>query len=291
MWLYKTIFYLSSILIKAKNTNAIKNIWYRNSLKFNNIVFGKSDIDYTIHLLANNDFKKIQAYFKKLKRIFPVMGEINAYADEDLINLEGYFNPYELARDPELTNVHPNLASAESKEAKIVFLIKMMRADRRNLTTKFNSRKKKWNFHFMQLGLGPLPDSLKEMLFAIENKFNIPKKYLMLNLSNENYIPMTDYNDPQFLIYFPVDWLYHTLLNLEFEKNLSIVRQLNFSEQSILIYQFSWELMGLTGQYRSIESREQFLNHVQNMVSVLTEMATSEANECAKRLAVLSKNY
>lgn len=287
MWPYKIIFHLTEIILKANNTIGISEIWYRNSLKFNNIVFGKSDIDFTILLRSDAYYKKTQSQFRFLKKIFPILGEVNTYAPADLENLQGFFNYFELERDPELRDRFPKLSGAKNTASALVFILKMMRADKKNLAQSFSSRKKKWIFHFKQIGIQEFPENLGEFLNILTEHFNIPLSYLKLNLSVEPYIPLKDYADPQFLVYYPVDWLYHNLLNLKFNNNLSMLNSLPVEGQELLISQLSWELMGLTAQYRNIMNQKQFGEHIDNMIVVLNHLEHFRSHELSDRLVNL----
>lgn len=291
MWLYNFIFILVRILLKAKNPVGIKDIWCRNSLKFNNIVFGKSDIDFTILLNRNMYYEKSQRQFLKLKNFFPILGEVNVYSLTDLENLAGFFNFDELARDPMLLASFPLLGAPVTQTTKLVFLLKMMRADKLNLTHHFKMRKKKWDFHFSQLGLGESPNNLKQMLERLEAEFGVPLKYLEMNLSLHTYIPLSDYGDSQYLKLFPVDWLYHSLLNLKFEQHLHCIEELSTADSELLLAQLAWELMGLTGQYRNIKEQTQFCNHLDNMLIVLGHLRHDQAPALAARLQNLKVHY
>ena len=142
---YILAFHFIKPFFKSSNVN----IWYRNSLYFNNITPGLSDIDLDLFFSQRTSLKTQKSLLQRfliLKHFIPLLSEVNIYAEDTINFIDDCINPLELQRDPQLIKIGNISPGISSKEEKLTYIIKMLYADRKNLILHPNLRKKNGTF-------------------------------------------------------------------------------------------------------------------------------------------------
>ena len=95
VFIYHLVYRFSQALFFESNLQ----VWCRNSLKFNKISPGASDIDLTAlysGIDRKNPFELFNLKHSLLKKIFPILGEVNFYSYQDLKKIKKSANFFEL---------------------------------------------------------------------------------------------------------------------------------------------------------------------------------------------------
>jgi len=221
-------------------------LWYRNSLYFDNLSSYRSDIDLT--LLAENDTQLVVAIerLRILKTLIPIIGESNCYLQTDLNKLAPIANSFEISRDPILFS-RLNTQLSKSNEEKIVFISRMLLANKHSyLKDQFNSNK--WSWYFTHIGETE-PKNFKDILdFLDKNNFDELESDSCLN---------------------PVPFIADALERRAFPEYLKEVSKLSSKAKMLLLYNLKWELFGVSSQKHSTNSKIQINNHFRNIEQVL----------------------
>lgn len=221
-------------------------IWYRNSLYFNNLSSFKSDIDLTIVSNSKESILTAIERIKKIKKIFPIVGEVNAYHEKGLSKILSFSNYYELTRDPLLKRL-VSLDLKESEEQKIVFISRMVMANRHNLKNGFFDSNK-WEFYFSHIS-----HQRPSCMADIFNYLNIDS--------------LEDFSER--IIFNPIAFLSSSLHENKLEELLADVKQLSSSKREILIENLRWEISGVMSQIYNLKDTTQVIKHFENIQKVL----------------------
>lgn len=144
----------------AKNLPQAR-VGYRNSLFLRRIEPVLSDLDVTV-IAPSSNLKQAHQLFLETKRTLPFLGELNLYSHEGLSSALESINPCERARDPLLPPTHqPTLAE------KLVFVSRMLEADKENLVRIPQARQQKWQGHLRDLGWAPISFVTRDALIEI----------------------------------------------------------------------------------------------------------------------------
>lgn len=136
-------------------------VWFRNSTEMGYSQFPWSDLDLTVWSNSENN-PHLSRFFKNyrlLKKVIPILGEVNVYTPQRWNLVKELVNPHELDRDPRLAakyQFRPNPSTSES----LVFLLRMYLADHR-LSVAPSLRSKKWTYHSKQVS-SPLPSPMNQ---------------------------------------------------------------------------------------------------------------------------------
>jgi hypothetical protein len=235
--------------------------WHRNSLYFGNISLGISDIDLSIIYKSESDAKLFYNRLKRIKYIFPYIGEVNSYSESNLDLVQKMINPYELERDPELKKIMAE--RSKSDQALIVFLCRMLKSDLHGLKNYPLARKRKWKFHFNFVNAETLPSMsfeniLKTILAKI--KINSEQKKIIENFFNTesqedlNQLYSESKNKKDYMTLFTIEWIGLAIANHSFHEDLKLVNSCDNDDLSLMIENLKWELFGLYSQYLYIGS-------------------------------------
>lgn len=166
--------------------NRMMALWPRHSFVLKSFTPFVSDLDTSLLVRENfthQDQAKTKEVILEVRKFFPFLSEINFYRENEVPELMGCMNPFELERDPILAakfaRANPIL-SVETLAA--VFLFRMLDSDWKNLLSNPQTRAKKWRQHFRSIAKTlKLNPSKKKELFEIE--INLPNIIdLILNL-------------------------------------------------------------------------------------------------------------
>jgi hypothetical protein len=135
--------------------------WARNSYLTESFIPGVSDLDITIWLRRDPGAKawsKLRTILKGSRAIFPWLSEANVYVAADARELAPLFNPFELARDPELgKKLGPIAPILSSRVHTAAFLARMLERDAEGLKTRPHARAGKWRIHLSETDCPPPP--------------------------------------------------------------------------------------------------------------------------------------
>lgn len=236
-------------------------IGFRNSFVFGGLIPGLSDLDLTASFEACPTAKQIQelcSSFRSLRLFFPRFGEINLYSRRDREWIKRFGNPYELDRCPNLGR--GEILDEATSSQKLVFVCRMLEADRNNLIDRFSWRKKKWSRHFKRLGfsfekvncLESLLNRLDNELFGQFDSIAIKKfltNYLYENGAEPEQQIQSGKHLREFAILYPHRWI-----RVKPDFNADVAAVFSISGAKELIWeQLRWEIMGLFSQYRFLE--------------------------------------
>lgn len=255
-------------------------VWYRNSYVTGNYVFGVSDLDISIMMdrLNPDQIIKITSELKKLKRVFPFVGEINFFIRDHVVDLSPSLNLYEKKRDPIINSLMMDYAPFGQDVEKAVFLLRMLEADKKNLLEIPLARQKKWRNHFQELNLS-FPRFIDKnfiiktimALIAPESndkEINEAINFLFCPLSEDEHVLFE--NKPAFWKFlYPNRHFWSDDLSSE---NLNMVK--NSSLRWICLRQIDWEIWGLNTQLAlNMHSDDNIKDHIKKLHKVALALA------------------
>ncbi|WP_417335320.1 hypothetical protein [Halobacteriovorax marinus] len=222
-------------------------VWIRNSYYLKTLIVGVSDLDISVQFNkkpSRQIIGKLKTRYKILRYLFPFLGEMNLYIqeDEDLLQI---FNRYEMKRDPVLGE---KVNEAEEEEfQKITFLVRMLESDKENLKNCPEIRQKKWKSHLEELGrertryihLSDIVDFLSSMLKS--------KEYEKILLSFLKTGQFHFDENREYAILFPHRWAVWVNVNGGIEEGVDKLK-LSEWERRVVQEMIKWEIMGLSTQ-------------------------------------------
>ena len=249
--------------------NALHNVivWDRNSFRRKRFVFGVSDLDITVVAFKKNvpeQSRQISTILNKHKKQFPFLGETNFYLNELIVPYAPFLNYYELLRDPELASRIGHVQYENDNVEKVVFLLRMIYADRLKLGKLTFLRQRKWKGHFADLGfIVPknitVENILKNLLgimkldVALEEKFVKAIHFVLTTELDEQNIYHIELPDLwKFL--FPHK---HIWFDFDREENFQLIKG-TFLEK-VCLRQLDWEVWGLMSQLPFLPSIDENL--------------------------------
>lgn len=131
------------------------SIYARNSYAEKKVKFLRSDIDYTVFFNDSSEIKNSIKFFKLIRKICPLIGEVNIYTKPTLVLIETYFiNAFEIERDKELLsrlNITPLFDKKRSSYEALAFLILNALNDIKNLKKNEHPYHTKWINHLQRV--------------------------------------------------------------------------------------------------------------------------------------------
>lgn len=262
--------------IKLRNIPQAK-IWFRNSFIKNNLVFGISDLDIGIMIPTFDlvTIKKIKSNLAGLRIIFPFIGENNFYIENQIHALGPSLNVFEKHRDPVINTLITDPVNIDFNVEKIVFLLRMLYADKANLQNNPEYRQKKWKSHFNDLNL-PFSNRIDKELIINTILYLIDFSDASCDLKEAlDFIFLKELNmEKIYTIEKPKAWKFlfpHIYFwnddkeseNLEFLKSTTILKK-------IFLRQVDWEIWGLGSQLPYIMDYEYGIkDHVSRLRKVV----------------------
>lgn len=286
--LYLPLYWIGHIWFKINLISMGVKVWPRNSYYFNRVIPLKSDIDLTLFFVKKlqiNQFNKIRKCHIQLKRLLPIFSELNLYDPES--NLE-FINPFELNRDPLLKENINYQHLTPTPAHKIVFLLRMLLADRHNLQKNPKSRMRKWRGHFYDCSLQNFPQenfSLNSLLDILRTEVFVSmsldhqkflENYLTTELSsdkiiNEFYLShLTDLK--YFILTAPARWVGASLSAGRIDEDLKVIKQFSDLEKQILINHIKWEHWGIETQRHLNFDDSSVVPHLFNLDKIANEI-------------------
>ncbi len=285
---YHLSFYAAKFLLQ----NGQARIWARNSYALKRLNPGISDIDFTFLFKAsysNHEIKKKISHFQKWRKYFPLWGEVNSYREDELKRLAPFFNPYERQRDLKLQESLQLKFENPNLENKFVYILRMLKADEHNLKKYPELRKKKWIYHFQQVGIPYSTQLIEPIITELIRPLNLSlneqifKEFLRVDETldqevDQFYLPLSPNERASFILIFPLRWLVVSLRNHQFDQDLALVRVFNKNEQKLLLEHLRWELMGIFSQYHQMALTCDLSKHMANIEKLLENLSHEEAS-------------
>ena len=260
------------VAYKVLKDETIKNpqneCWYRNSCFFGNFVFGLSDIDITIFVEDYNakNIEGIKNSIKRVKKAYPFLGEVNLYSRNQYLLYLKSLNYFEGNRDPVLIEKVRLDESYNKNVEKIVFLLRAMFSDRRNLLTCPELRQKKWKFHFDELDIIEVSQITYEIivekiivLLEVDKLVQVEIRNMLTFVFSENYNEEKIFNtklSDYWKFLFP-----HKYLWFENSNDQDCLKFKNTIFEKICLRQIDWEIWGIMSQLP-------FINNIENGIEV-----------------------
>lgn len=243
--------FLGRILLPSKT-----RIWARNSFRLGYFQNFKSDLD--LSFLYEDPISARTAhsqFFRKIHRLFPMVCETNVYIRPHLHLIARNINFYEWQRDPDLKNFGLiDLRRSPQPFEALAFISRMMLSDFGNLKKNLSFRKKKWGFHFSQVGRSlSLERSFLEQIFdycAEEFQLRGDEKTGMIRQFTD-YAMMLQEGKHAFDLRGKMNdkvWLW-TFLPHHFPFAAHEMPALTTAQYDLVYEQLRWEIFGALTQY------------------------------------------
>ena len=266
-------------------------IWPRNSFILGTLVCGLSDLDLTFYAKKEIAIGQKLWRYRFLKTFVPFLGEINFYRADKIENFLEHANAYELSRDRILLDLTKKELKKDSEFEKLVFFLKVLESDRKNLHNIPDYRLKKWKLHFEHLEWElPEPTNLDSLTKFVDQKlgelgikssgffkifFGKPSK----TGEDRNLI----YEDcsrveiiKEYILFYPFFWIGSSFYHDSFDHDLELVKTLSESESLLLIEQVRWELWGLFTQLLVTSEKAHLLMHLENIKRLFLNIQSKE---------------
>jgi hypothetical protein len=275
--LYLPLYWIGHIWFKISLSQMSVKIWPRNSYYFNRVVPLRSDIDLTLFFdknLNQDELLKINRSFSLLKRTLPVFSEVNVY-DRGSEGLS--INPYELKRDQLLEKITCKTSTLFSPADKIVFIQKMLIADKKNLLKNPSSRIKKWKGHFEDCDIESFPEdnfNLEELINVIFkqvfNSWDVNYKkflleYLSSSLETNHFYRLHLFDIKYFILTAPAQWIGASIASNQIEQDLKIIKDFSIIEKDVLTKHLKWERWGINTQRHINFNDPTVMPHLHNL--------------------------
>jgi len=301
---YHFCFYLAKFALKGPEVK----IWARNSYALKRLSPGQSDIDLTFIFLKNTSAEKIKSTLNKLKKLrffFPILGEVNSYKENEILSFLPFLNFFEVERDQKLKHFFKKKSSKSTFEEAIVYMLRMLKADQKNLLNAPQKREKKWRYHCEQVNIPyatyPLESIITHLLsrstLILSHKILIV--FFKIDETHEKevdtfYSHLDIKEKCTFILLFPLRWIVVTLRNHEFENDMSLVKDFTTSERQLLFCNISWEIWGIYSQYHDLALTHDLVAHLENIEKILIPFKDEKALELIQgiyKLRELILNY
>jgi len=251
-------------------------VWARNSFLTDAFRPFKSDLDITIWLPSHtNDGieRELLRALRRIKRIFPALGEANVYCEEGFRRFIRFANQFELRRDPPtcLRFQIPHLP-VDIRNAQVsVYLLRMLESNLHLLRSGWDGQQVKWQYHLRQVQFEPEsvlgnPDPIRGILNCAlgcslaTNKSIIEQVYSYLHGGEASEIVQ---------VLFPNRFCY-----LELPRAL-----LEGQVRELFLAQTAWEIWGLYGQQLLYEQKMDLGPHLRRLLGWLAQIEDERATD------------
>jgi hypothetical protein len=309
---YRLTFRAVRALLSLKRSKA----WARNSLHFGDVIPLLSDIDVSFYITndgtddAPGEILRLKRRLKMIKKLIPVMGEANFYTPDLARFVLRNGNRHELDRDPLLRTVAglpqqeapARDGDGDSESDKLVFLLRMLESDFKNLTTRSTLREQKWHRHLKATDSGTLPEpfSFESLVDALDERHfrqlgSLPLKETLLQLGQEGLLSgveriyrqgSTQERLSLFLL-FPVQWLESALASTDTVRAWQETVLLNESERKLATAQLRWELAFLSTQFEWLTDRQASDAHFKRIFSLMRFISADESTRLREEIRPL----
>lgn len=252
-------------------------IWSRNGHAMKTLTPGVSDLDITIYTGLNSfsDLNEIQTRYMGVKRILPFLGEINWIDKFHAPFFSNFCNPHEADRDIILRDLTGYKRDSQGA-LKACFFLRCLASDTYGIRENFKTRKKKWQKHMKDLGIGT-----SSVINSTSDLFRCADEELVKKLIGQSSTPFLRmfYNQKHgdinawnrfygnvevkdFMLFAPNYWIGASLHHGKYESDVELLNNFNEAEFSLLRAQLEWEIWGLFTQYKLVEDKENLIQHL-----------------------------
>ncbi len=129
-------------------------VWTRNSYRLGNWVPFVSDIDVSVwmaHPPSSRDLARFKSAYSRMKKLFPVIGNVNLYIATEKHWTEQLINRFELERDPQLAKKLSPRSPIKPEVQAAAFLLRMVEKDIDSILAHPEAMKAKWNAHIRRM--------------------------------------------------------------------------------------------------------------------------------------------
>ncbi|OUR93623.1 hypothetical protein A9Q84_19330 [Halobacteriovorax marinus] len=296
-------YFIAKVVVTTLIAKKDVKIWVRNSYVFNNIVCALSDLDFTIVVKEVVMGDKAVARYSLLKKVFPFLGEINLYLEDELKTFAPIVNSFELKRDPSLMEYLGNQVVSSTKYEELVFLCKTVESDQENLLSIPEYRVKKWQHHFELTG-NQCDVSLSSLLNLLKEKsqsLGFDSDKFIEHYYTKNRTIKKDCDDfyrenldkQSYILLYPFRWIGSSLTCDSFIHDIEEIKSFSEDQLKLLEAQVQWEVWGLYSQHIHNLRQATLHTHLENireMMEVSEYLRNSKAYELLNKLRALHEN-
>jgi hypothetical protein len=290
-------------MLQLSLTSLPLELWSRNSFRTPAFTPFKSDLDLTFWLENSPNFSEVKSMWRThrfLKKFIPFLGEINLHVRDEALSFVELANQFELNRDPDLHSKLKVPPRKSSRADEIIFLLRMLEADAKNIKTRPDKRIRKWRFHLAQIGAPRWtePLTLESMLTAILQRSGLPGDeqtaavkalltYYEIRAKGETYYGLPADQAQDLMTFLPHYFCFHK------EK----IEALSGERAEICLRQVRWETWGLSSQYRLFSFAGQSLDqHLQNLIYFVPKALgnhpeSNEMSEALRKLFLMNQKF
>ena len=282
-------YHMAFLVTKYLLENSTLKVWSRNSFYFNIINPGISDIDFTFFSMKRRNPSEYVSKLYTLKRIrclFPVIGEANIYQRGDICLYKACGNYFELKRDPKLfRQLNRTWDKKRILEDAVTFILRALWSDYNYLRDYPQMRHHKWNFIFSSIN-DELKLQLKTEAEGIDDV--VSNLYLLYPALKEDFSDMPPFFKDKthkdyaqiYLKIYPHFWLGDNWHREEFENDIFSLGTLGRESKDIVHSQIAWEIWGIYSQMFSLRDFQGLRAHLNNLEKMIT--ALGRENSCLR---------
>lgn len=259
----KRLFYRIPFLLLKKNLSRKKikgDLWLRNSVYFDEMIFPLSDIDLTFFVEGEEKgsrFHLAHSAARQVQFICPHLGELACFDSSGLKYMAPLANAYELKRDPTLFEKVSALGISvddKSKGSDITFILRWIESDAHQLRESFQRRKRKIERFSKLLDFDAsealcLEELIDDLLIKRQNSIVLnPKEVSFIRSYFLQALDGHRLNDEELRllsIFFPHRWVG---LPIEMKTRSFNLVTPSKDEKNICLSQLRWEVWGLYSQ-------------------------------------------
>lgn len=233
-------------------------VWARHSYALGTLEPSLSDLDLTFYFKKKPSVRaleRVYGVYEKLKRAYPLFGEVNTFVEEEVEKLWHFANPLETARDPILVSRTQSPTREPTAADKSVFLLRMLESNVANLMEFGNHRRGKWQKYADVAGF-ELPQiiSLESLTESVVNSFpgyadwEREKAARALEIYWQSCLAGTRYYELSTLVEFQCLFPHR----VDFKMSPYPFSFSNSASVDIAEAQIGWEIWGMYSQLRNL---------------------------------------
>lgn len=287
--LYLLIFYLVKVLFPCNHYT----LTYRNGLFDGRIIWGISDIDLTLTGMTVEPatLSKIIQRYQLLKRIIPIIGEMNIIHADTVKNFLPCANLIGLSRDPSIKTPPAGADSITTELDSLIFLMRSFQANRQQLSIYPHFSMIKWDHYFKlchirKLSSTSVLDSLcasVPLLHSLEYSTFLAR-YNPTSAHDINHFYSTQNFKIPMMTLFPAQWLGASYLHKKVDEDIKALTHSSTVLIRLFLRGIEWEIWGLYTQLW-IHREESVYAHIKNIIFVLTQLnATLDDNDILRTI-------
>jgi hypothetical protein len=152
---YSTAIKAFQLAVEVGLHDAHVQIWTRNGYRGTGWVPFHTPVDLSIWFAREpsaRDLNTVRSNYRRVRKIFPVLGEMNLYVATEIELFSVLMNPFELERDPQLkkkielrTDIHPRARAA-------TFLLRLLDEEIKEVLVATERTERRWSEYFLAVG-------------------------------------------------------------------------------------------------------------------------------------------